>query len=344
MAWQAVGHGADAIGYWQWRSALSGQEEYHGTLVGPDGEPNPVYAEVAQIGAEFAKAAPALAGTSPHARVGMIDTYESRWALGYQPHTVGWDTLNQFESWYAPIEEIAQSVDVISADAPLDSYPLVVAPSLNVISDAEAKRLIAYVENGGHLVLGPRSGMKDAFNALQPQRQPGPLVELLGGRVEQFYALDEVVPVGGDLGAGSASVWAEALSAKAPDTKVLLRYEGRPNSWLHDQPAVLTRKVGKGEITYVGAWLNDALMRALAERLLDEARVKPVLADLPENVEVFERSGPQGRVLIVINHAAEARAVTLSEPMHDVLGGTDAQGPVSIPAHGVGVYSARSKA
>jgi beta-galactosidase len=344
MAWQAVGHGADAIGYWQWRSALSGQEEYHGTLVGADGEPNPVYAEVAQIGADFARAAPALAGTGPHARVAMIDTYESRWALGYQRHTVVWDTLKQFESWYKPIERIAQSVDVISADAPLETYALVVAPSLNVISDAEAKRLIAYVENGGHLVLGPRSGMKDAFNALQPQRQPGPLVELLGGRVEQFYALDEVVPVAGDLGGGAASIWAEALSARAPDTKVVLRYEGRPNSWLHDQPAVLTRKVGKGEITYVGAWLDDALMRALAGRLLDEAGVKPVLADAPEGVEVCERSGPQGRVLIVLNHADEARAVTLPEPMHDVLGGTNAQGPVTIPAHGVGVYAARGKA
>ncbi|HEX3435466.1 MAG TPA: beta-galactosidase, partial [Pseudacidobacterium sp.] len=39
MAWQAIGHGADAVEYWQWRSALNGQEEYHGTLVGADGTP-----------------------------------------------------------------------------------------------------------------------------------------------------------------------------------------------------------------------------------------------------------------------------------------------------------------
>ena len=32
MVWQAVGHGADAAGFWQWRSALNGQEQYHGTL------------------------------------------------------------------------------------------------------------------------------------------------------------------------------------------------------------------------------------------------------------------------------------------------------------------------
>ncbi len=34
LAWQAIGHGADAILYWQWRSALNGQEQYHGAVVG----------------------------------------------------------------------------------------------------------------------------------------------------------------------------------------------------------------------------------------------------------------------------------------------------------------------
>ena len=64
MAWHDVGHGADAVSYWQWRSDLNGQEEYHGVLVGADGTPVPLYSEVAQLGKEFAKAGPALKGTS----------------------------------------------------------------------------------------------------------------------------------------------------------------------------------------------------------------------------------------------------------------------------------------
>ena len=34
-AWHAVAHGAQAVLYWQWRSALGGQEQYHGTLLDP---------------------------------------------------------------------------------------------------------------------------------------------------------------------------------------------------------------------------------------------------------------------------------------------------------------------
>jgi beta-galactosidase len=87
--------------------------------------------------------------------------------------------------------------------------------------------------------------MKDEYNALNVERQPGPLVNALGGRVEQFYALEDKVPISGDLGTGTASLWAEQLSTKSPDTQVLLRY-GVSNGWLDNQPALITHKVGKG--------------------------------------------------------------------------------------------------
>jgi beta-galactosidase len=339
MIWQAVGHGADAVGFWQWRSALNGQEQYHGVLVGADGEPAPAYAVAQGLGADFGKAAPYLAGTTPKAKVAFLNSYDSRWALDYQKHTIRWDSVGEFVAFHRSFESLAQSVDVISADAPVDGYSVVVAPSLNVVTDDEAKRLINYVNGGGHLVLGPRSGMKDAFNALQTKRQPGPLVDLLGGRAEQFYALDEVQHVAGALGDGRADIWAEVLSSKSPDTEVLMRYIGDPSTWLGGQPAVLTRKLGKGSITYVGAWLDDVLMRALAKRELDAAGVAPKLAGVPDGVEVCERQGPHGRVLILINHTNTSQSVTLPGAMRDVLGGGTSHGAVTIAAHDVAVYA-----
>jgi beta-galactosidase GanA len=46
MDWHAVAHGADAIVYWQWRSALGGQEQLHGTLVDQSGRRDPFYDEL----------------------------------------------------------------------------------------------------------------------------------------------------------------------------------------------------------------------------------------------------------------------------------------------------------
>jgi len=119
-------------------------------------------------------------------------------------------------------------VDVVSPYAPLEGYKLVVAPSLNVLPKDLADHLADYVRNGGHLVLGPRSGMKDEFNSLLPQRQPGFLADALGGRVEQYYALEKDFPASGSWGLGNVSIWAEQLKTLSPDDEVLLKY-GKSN-------------------------------------------------------------------------------------------------------------------
>ena len=50
--------------------------------------------------------------------------------------------------------------------------------------------------------------------ALNVQRQPGPLVEPLGGRVEQYYALDGSGAGERRPGRGHGSIWAEQLSTQ----------------------------------------------------------------------------------------------------------------------------------
>lgn len=337
IAWQDIGHGANTVEYWQWRANRNGQEQYHGILVGIDGKPAPVYAEVQQEGKEFEEAGEALKGTTPHSDVAVIESFDSRWAIDFQRHSAKFDPVRELLAFYDPLRTQSQAVDIVSPDAPLDGYKLVVAPALNVLPKSLADHLIAYVKQGGHLVLGPRSGMKDGYDALNPQRQPGPLVGLLGGSVTQFYALDKNVPVSGEPGAGTANVWAETLETTSPETKVLMRY-GQGNGWLDGQPAVLDRTVGNGSITYVGAWLDPHLMSTLTAEWLERAGVKPIVAGVPDGVEVCERTGNGKTVLILINHNTEPEQVTLPGEMTDLLaadhGGVST---VELPKYGVAV-------
>jgi beta-galactosidase len=337
MSWHDIGHGADTVSYWQWRSALNGQEQYHGTMVGPDGTPDPLYEEVAQIGREFEKASPVLAGTSVKSEVAILHSYDSRWAIEWQKHNKNYDPVEEILSYYGPLRAIAQSVDVIPPTASLSHYKLVVAPGLNVVSDAIAQNLMQYVKNGGHLVLGQRSAMKDADNGLWPQRQPGPLTDLLGGRVEQYYALVDGVPVDGKWGAGEGQLWAEMLSVLQPDVEVLMRY-GKSNGWLDGQPAAITRKVGKGRITYLGAWLDKNTMAEAASWMTDISGVKPALGPVPEGVEVYPRVGPKGAVYILINFSKAPRTVKLPATMHDVLSGGLVQA-ITLAHYGVAVLA-----
>jgi len=330
LAWQTVGHGADAVLFWQWRNALNGQETMHGSLVGPDGKPLPIYAEATQIGRDFAKASPALAGTSPDAEVAILQDYDSRWAIDFQPLNRDYDQIGTLLDYYRPLKDALGAVDVVSAAAPLDRYRLVVAPSLNVIPEALARHLADYVRKGGHLILGPRSGLKDEFNRLDTTRQPGPLAPLLGAQVEQFYALDEPVAVDG----GTASIWAEDLSSAAPDASVLLRY-GKANGWLDGHPAAVTRAVGKGRISYYGALFDKEVTRRLVDHALADAGVTRDFPT-PPDVELMTREGAGRRILILINHGRTPQHVPLPAPMTDILNDGTTQA-VDLAPEGVAV-------
>lgn len=333
MAWQAIGHGADEIGYWQWRSALNGQEEYHGTLVGPDGTPVPLYEEVSQIGREFSAVQDAFRGTTVVSDVALLHSYDSRWAIEFQRHTEKYDQVGVLKSYYAPLRKRSDSIDVVSPDAPLDRYKLVVAPDLNVLPKPLADHLLEYVRNGGFLVLGPRSGMKDDSNGLLPQRQPGFLVDALGGRVEQYYALEKDFPISGMWGSGQTSAWAEQLRKLDPDAEQLMTYESS-NGWLDGQPAAMSHAYGKGRITYIGAVLDDKIMADAAEWMMKKSGAAQASISVPDGVEVSRRTGDGRKVFVLVNFTRTPQHVALPHPMKALLEQKQ-EGAVDLPAYGV---------
>ena len=176
-------------------------------------------------------------------------------------------------------------------------------------------------------ILGQRSAMKNADNGLFTERQPGPFAELLGGRVEQYYALDSAVPISGTWGTASTKVWAELLSTSSPDTKVLMRYGNAPDGWLNGQPAAITRQVGKGRITYIGADLasdpQSPTLDAAAKWMLADANVHPEFGALPPGVDLYIRKDATHEVWILINFAEAPQTVALPSAFTNVLAGGD---------------------
>jgi len=214
-------------------------------------------------------------------------------------------------------------------------------PDLYLIPKERAEHLLEYVKNGGHLVLGPRSGLKDEFNALIPLREPGYLSEALGGRVEQYYALEKDVPTSGTWGAGEISVWAEQMKTTATDGEVLLRY-GRSNGWLDGQPCAITRRVGKRRITYVGGVLDAKLMTAAAEWMSKTSGVSAALGAVPDGIEVNRRVGKDNNVFVLINFKGESQDVKLPRGMKSLLEKKEVT-HVVLPQHGVAILEEQAK-
>jgi beta-galactosidase len=211
----------------------------------------------------------------------------------------------------------------------------VIAPALNVLTPDAAKNLEAYVRGGGHLILGRRSGMKDGNNSLWTQRQPGPLSELLGARVEQFYALTGPVPVSGEWGKGEDNIWADQLRIVSPDTQILMRY-GKSNGWLDGQPAAVVRHVGAGSITYIGINLNSSVLEAASHWMLKEANLAPDFPEQSKDIDVAIRSGNGKRIYILTNYSEDQQTIKLPAAMEDILNGGKVS-EVTLPQYGVAI-------
>ncbi|MDQ2692186.1 MAG: beta-galactosidase, partial [Chloroflexota bacterium] len=277
LAWHAIGHGADAWLYWQWRPAYGGQEQYHGTLVDQSGQPRPFYSDVRALAAEFAAGSSILMDTVPAAQAALLYSFDSRWAIQNQRHHRDFDYVKHFNHYYRPLALRNIPAAVISPDVPLDGYKLVVAPALNVLTKSQAHALSEFARAGGQLVLTARTGMKDEANALLPMRQPGWLRDAAGVEVEDFYALLEPIPVHAESWDGHAQIWGERLKVlDSQSTHVMARY-GAGQGWLTGQPVITVSNYGAGKVYFVGAYLDDPAQDALFITILHEAGLRPVL-------------------------------------------------------------------
>jgi beta-galactosidase len=334
MAWHAVAHGADAVLYWQWRSALGGQEQLHGTLVDQSGQPRPFYEEAKQLADDFAATTNVLTGTVPVSEVALLNSYDNRWSIHAQRHHRDFDYVAHFQHYYRVLARRNIASDILSAEAALDGYKLVIAPALLMLNETRALQLKTFVENGGHLVLTIRSGMKDDFNALLPLRQPGILAEVAGVQVEDYYALLDPVPVIGENFKGESRIWAECLKVRdEAATKIIARF-GESNGWLDGQSAITSHPHGKGLVTYIGAYLDEASQQAIVQ----SAGVEPVM-NCPAGVEARKRVNPHGEeVFIVINHERTKKKVELPWLAREHLKAVDTN-KLQLEPYGVAVFT-----
>ena len=337
MAWHAVAHGADAILYWQWRSALNGQEQYHGSLVDQSGQPRPFYSEVQQLGKDFAQVADLLDGAQTKASVAMLNCYESRWSIEWQKHHGEFDVVAHFNHYYRPFAARNIAVDVLSADEPLDDYKLVIAPALLILDEQRIEHLKAFVQRGGHLVLTARSGMKDRHNALLPARPPGPLAEMAGVEVEDYYALLEPVPVKGNWFDGVSRLWAERLRVLDTTLTVPVARYGPSNGWLDNQVAISVHSYGRGFCYYVGAYLDDAAQQSLLDHFIETALLHPYEA--PQGVQVRTLVKGDQEIYLMINHERVEHAVSLQYFSRDRLTGYSYGGVITLAPYGVAVLT-----
>lgn len=285
-AHHATAHGADAVLYFRWRRCLEGQEQYHAGLRKQDGSPDRGYHDAEQAAVELAEVDENKHVEAP---VAVLFDYDNLWALDEQPHSPDFDYWTLLERFYSALRARGTQVDVVHPTTTLEEYEAVVAPALHLVDDDLAIRLTEYVEDGGELLLGPRTGVKDKYNKLHSMPQPGPLADLVGATVDQHESLppqlESCVRSATDkTETYEFHMWAEWLDV----TVATPLFEYDTDGVADGRTAITQHSVNDGTTVYCGVWPSNSLADKLIESLLGRAGV-PHSDRLPDGVRVGQR-------------------------------------------------------
>ncbi|WP_439677840.1 beta-galactosidase [Embleya sp. MST-111070] len=316
---QALAHGADGVMFFQWRQAHYGPEKFHSALLPHGGVRTRGWQDTLRLGGDLGRLAE-IAGTHGRADVALVLDWDSWWGLEAPESmpTKRLALLRLMRTWYEPLHALGITVDLTPPDRDLSDYRLVIAPNLYLCTEESAANLRAYP---GELVVGPFSGVVDAADRIHPGGAPGPLRELLGLSVDEFWPLADGAEQSvryADGTSGTATRWAEWIRTEGAAT--VAEYA---DGDLAGQPAI-TRL---GRVTYVGCALED--VTPVLTDALTRAGVRPV-ADLPPGVEAGLRTGPDADYLFLLNHGTTTAALTLRAPGTDLLTGRDLHGSIEI--------------
>ena len=210
------------------------------------------------------------------------------WDLENHKETTRWDTWRHRTVFTAAVKSTAAPLDFVSEHDDLSAYPFVVAPAYQLVDDALVRKWRAYAEGGGQLVLTCRTGQKDPRGQLPEGPWAGSIASLIGARVTAFDTLPEGVT--GTVRSGGKthawSTWGELLEPE-PGTEVLATYT---DQFYAGKAAAVTRRLGKGSVTYVGVeTASGELERDLVRDVYRRAGV--AIEDLPRGAYLEWRDG-----------------------------------------------------
>ncbi len=326
---QSIARGADGIMFFQWRQSRAGSEKFHSAMLPHAGTGTRVWNAVTELGARLA-ALPELPAPGRDARVALVFDWESWWAVEERDHPTRVDYLALSLEWYGALHARGLLVDIVAPEDVDDGYDLVLAPALYLLRDAGAAALTRFVAAGGTLLTGPFSDIVDEHDQFRDGGFLTQLGPVLGLRFEDFGALAGATTGGTGVGAQGAHIADSASAGAVAFTLEGSSFSGRlvaetvhpmgaevvaafADGLAVGRPALTRHPYGEGEAWYVATQPVADGLDAVVAAVIEASGVRPVVDDLPADVEVARR----GDLVTLINHGDVDAEVSIE--------GTDAE-------------------
>jgi len=310
-------------------------------------------AEATVIGEELQQLGKGLVGRRYVAEVALLDDYDNEWDGEHDTYP-GALRGASYGAWYKQLQYRHIPVDKVKLRPSvgideLRKYKVVIYPHPAILSAETTKLLNKYVQGGGKVVFGARTGYKDENGHCRMMPFPGFAAELCGIHLEDFTRIvgtvkPALVRMASEARSSTVKAVEEAatefpainfndiITLDQPSVTVEAEYT---TSYYAGKPAMTCNRVGEGEAWYYGAAFSEAVVDKLIERLGLQSPITD-WCELPRQVELAVRVDDAGEAWhFLLNYAAYEARIRIYGEAEDVISGERLTGAATIPGYGV---------
>ncbi len=335
---QSIGHGADYISYFRWRTCTMGSEIYWHGILDYSGRDNRRLKEVGEVYKKL-QSIKEVAGARYKAEIGFLKEYDNIWdsEVDVWHGRIEWSSQM---AWFRAAQKSNTPMDFCYLEhmsvEDLSKYKLLVFPHAVVLKPESVAKLEAYVEQGGILLMGCRAGYKDATGKCVMLKLPGLVQELCGTDIPEYSYVspDDGEPYVMWKDKKIPAVVFNDILAPIDGGKVEAVYE---NAYYAGEPALISKETGKGKTYYFGGAFNDETATAFMEALGVITPYKEVI-EMPEVCELAVRTKDDKEYIFVLNYSKEPVEITLHKPLIDMYTGESEKGKITLSGYETKVY------
>ena len=193
------------------------------------------------------------------------------------------------------------------------------------------------MEQGGTLIIGARTGMKDLTGQCVMTPMPGLLMPLTGSDVAEFTFIgpaDDPQSMDWNGKKVPTGVFSDILNVNGESAKVLATYEA---DFYKGRAALVENRCGKGRVLHFGGTFTRKNVREFLEYT---GVISPYseTVELPEECELAVREKDGHEYFFILNYAAHDAAIELKRSMVDMDTEKAAEGRLCLAPYETKVY------
>ncbi len=333
---QSIAHGADYVGYFRWRTCTMGTEIYWHGILDYSSRENRRIREVRDVYDKL-QGMKEVAGALYEAKVGIIKDYDNIWDA-------------QLDTWHSKVDYASQTALFeacqlthtpfdylyLTDDLTLEQmkmYTVLFYPHATIMNEARAELLKKYVESGGTIVFGCRSGYKNMNGRCIMDKLPGLISSLTGTDVLEysFIAPDAgVVTVDWDGTTMEANIFTDMLETIGEKARLLGTYTA---DYYAGEGALVCNSYGEGKAYYYGSALNVESAKVFLSKLGVISPYRDIV-EAPATCEIAVRIKEGKRFLFLLNYSKEVADIMFKQEGKDLYTGEIMKGKYRLPKYG----------